>query len=97
MHGFSQSGVGVVVGDEKEGGNGVKGTFNKDMTNDEMTFLDTQRNVRPSSQTCNQMWRAQREKVRVCAYDEVLSVHLPRRVHGSCHCLDAKLPERRKI
>ena len=44
-HGFSQipdSGVGVVVGDERMGRNGVEGTFNKDMTNDEMTFLDTQ-------------------------------------------------------
>ena len=40
-HGFSLipvSGVGVVGGDEKMGGNGVEGTFNKDTTNDEMTF-----------------------------------------------------------
>ena len=41
------------------------------------------------------MKRAQRERVRVCAYGDVLSVHLLRRVHGSCHCLDAKLPERK--
>ena len=37
-HGFSLipvSGVGVVVSDEKRGGNGVERTFNKDMTNDE--------------------------------------------------------------
>ena len=75
-HGFSLipvSGVGVVVGDEKRGGSGVEGTFNEDMTKDEMTFLDTQRSVKPLSQTCNHMWRAQREKVRVYAYGEVLS------------------------
>ena len=67
-HGFSVipvSGVGMVVDGEKTGGNGVEGTFNKDMTNDEMTFLDTQRIVRPLSQTCNHMWRAQGEEVRV--------------------------------
>ena len=39
--------------------------------------------------------RAQRKKVRVRAYGEVFSVHT-RRVHCSCHCLDAKLPERTK-
>ena len=33
------SGVGVAVDGEKKRGNGVEGTFNKDMTNDEMTFL----------------------------------------------------------
>ena len=40
-HGFSLIpviGVGVVVNGEKTGGNGVEGTFNKDMTNYEMTF-----------------------------------------------------------
>ena len=76
-HGFSLipvNGVGVVVDGKKTGGNGVEGTFNKDMTNHETTFLDTQRIVRPLSQTCNHMWRAQRERVRVCAYGEVLSV-----------------------
>ena len=41
------SGVGVVVDGEKIGRNGVERTFNKDMTNDEMTFLDTKRIVRP--------------------------------------------------
>ena len=59
------------------GGNGVEGTFNKDMTNDEMSFLDTPRIVRPLSQTCDRMWRAQREKVRVCAYGEASSAHGP--------------------
>ena len=44
------------------------------MTKIEMTFLDTQRVVKPLSRTCTHMWRAQREKVRVCAYGEVLSV-----------------------
>ena len=61
------SGVGVVVGDKKIGGYGVEGTSNKNVTNDDMTFLDTQRIVKHMSQTCNHMWRAQREKVRVCA------------------------------
>ena len=53
-------------GDEKIGGNGVEGTFNKDMTNDEMTFLDRESGVRS-------------EKKRACAYGEVLSVHTPSR------------------
>ena len=57
----------------------VERTFNKDMTKDETTFLDIQRIVRPVSQTCNHTWRAQREKVRVCAYGEVLSLHPPSR------------------
>ena len=81
-HGFSLipvSGVGVVVDGEKTGGNWVEGTFNKDMTNDEMTFLDTQRIVKPLSQTCNHIWCAQQEEVLVCAYGEVLSVHAPSR------------------
>ena len=73
------SGVGVVVDSEKTGGNGVEGKFNKEMTNDEMTFLNTQRIVGPLSQTFNHMWRAKGEKVRECAYGEVLSVHLPSR------------------
>ena len=34
-------------------------------------LLQTQRIVRPLSQSCNHTWRAQREKVRVCAYGEV--------------------------
>ena len=81
-HGFSLipvSGVGVAVDGEKTGGNGFEGTLNKEMAKGEMTFLDTQRIVRPLSQTCDHMWRAQREKVRVCAYGEVLSVHTPSR------------------
>ena len=45
------------------------------MTKDEMPFLDTQRIVRPLTRTCDDTWRGQREKVRVCAYGEVLSVH----------------------
>ena len=78
-HGFSLipvSGVGVVVDGEKTGGNGVEGIFNKDMTND-MTVPDTRRSVKSLSQTCNHVWRAQRESARVCAYGEVLSLHLP--------------------
>ena len=44
-HGFSLipvSGVVVVVDGEKIGRNGVEGTFKKDMSNDEMTFPDTE-------------------------------------------------------
>ena len=69
----------MLVDGEKTSGNGVEGTFNKDVTEDEMTFLDTQRIVTPLSQTCNHVWRAQREIMRVCAYGEVLSVHSPSR------------------
>ena len=36
----------------KIGGNGVEGTFNKDMSNDEMTL------EAPLSQTCDHIWRA---------------------------------------
>ena len=36
------------------------------------------------------------QKVRVRAYCEVLSVH-PRRVHGSCHCLDARSVREKKL
>ena len=79
-HGFSLipvSGVGVAVDGEKTGGNAVEGTFNKDMTKDEMTFLDTQRIVKPLNQTCNHMWRPQRKKsARVCVRWGV-SVHAP--------------------
>ena len=79
-HGFSLipiNSVGVAVDGEKTRRNGVEGTLNKDMAKDDMTFLDTQRIVGPLSQTCNHLWRARREKVRVCAYGEVLPVHLP--------------------
>ena len=36
--GEAVGGVSEAVGDGKMGGNGVEGTLNKDMTNDEMTF-----------------------------------------------------------
>ena len=42
--GEAVGGVSEAVGDEKIGGNGVERTFNKDMTKDELTFLDTQTN-----------------------------------------------------
>ena len=77
-HGFGLipvSGVGVVVDGEKTRGNGAEGTCNKDRTKDEMTFPDTQRIVRPLSQTYDHMWSAQRERVRVCAFGEVLAAH----------------------
>ena len=81
-HGFGLipvSGVGEVASDEKIGGNGVEGTFNKDMTSDEMTFSRHTENRQALSQTRNHMWRAQRDKVRVCAYGKVLSVQTPRK------------------
>ena len=37
---------------------GVKGTFNKDMTNDELTFEAHERIAKPLSQTCTHIWRA---------------------------------------
>ena len=41
-------GVSEAAGDEKKkGGNGVEGTFNKDMTNDEMTFEAHKQIVKP--------------------------------------------------
>ena len=40
-------GVSEAAGDEKKGGNGVEGTFNKDMTNDEMTFEAHTQIVKP--------------------------------------------------
>ena len=67
-------GVGEAAGGDKIGGNGVEGTFNKDMINDEMTEAHKQI-VKPLSQT---FWCAQAcaaRKVRVCAFGEVLSVH----------------------
>ena len=45
--GEAASGVGEAAGDEKIGGNGVEGTFNKDMTNDEMTFEAHKQIVKP--------------------------------------------------
>ena len=69
-------GVSEAASDEKGGGNGVEGTFSKDMTNDQMTFEAHSQIVKPLSQTCTHIWRAQavaqRVKVRVCAYGEVL-------------------------
>ena len=65
-------GVGVTVDGEQTGRNGGR-RFNKDMTKDEMTFLDTQRIVRPLSQICVKV--RNKKKVRVCEYGEVLSVH----------------------
>ena len=76
----------------KIGRNAVERTFNKDMTTDEMTFVAHKQIVKPLSQTCDHIWRAsaaQREKVPLCAYGEVLSVHTHRvelmgHVHGAC-------------
>ena len=109
--GEAVGGVSEAVGDEKIGGNGVEGTFNKDMTNDEMTCEAHKQIVKPLSQTCDHIWRASvrsEKRVRVrtvncCLYmgqnTSIISPHdrfsrKTRCVHGSCHCLDAKLPQR---
>ena len=39
---IAASDVSVAVHGEKTGGNGVEGTFNRDITKDEMTFVDTE-------------------------------------------------------
>ena len=95
--GAAVGGVNEAVGDEKKGGNGVEGTFNKDMTNHEMTLEAHKQIVKHLRKTYIHIWRARacaaRKKcasvrtVRCCLYT-------PPRVHGSCHCLDAKLPGR---
>ena len=64
----------VVVSDEKMRRNGVERAFSKKMTNDGNDLSKHTENRQAESQTCNHMWRPQREKVRACAYDEVLSV-----------------------
>ena len=51
-------GVSEAVGDEKIGGNGVEGTFKKDMTSDGITFQAHKQIVKPLSQTCDHIWRA---------------------------------------
>ena len=45
-------GVNEAVGDKKKGGNGVEGTFNKDMTNDGMNFEVHKQIVKPLSLSC---------------------------------------------
>ena len=69
--GKAAGGVSEAVGDEKIGGNGVEGTFNKDVTNDEMTFEAHKQIVKPLSKTCNHISRAKacaaRKSARVCA------------------------------
>ena len=87
--------VSEVAGEENTGANGVEGTFNKDVND----FWGSQTNRQLlgtnawSHLACE---RAQREKVRVCAYGEVFSVHPPSR-SWQLPLLDAKLPERTKI
>ena len=66
--------VSVRQGDEKIGGNGVERTFNKAMTNDGMTFEGYKHIAKPLSKRVIE--RAQREKVRVCAYGEVFTEQL---------------------
>ena len=66
--GEAVSGVTEAVGDEKIGGSGVEGTFNKDMTNDEMTSEAHKQIVKPLSQTCDHIWRASVRNWKKSAY-----------------------------
>ena len=94
--GEAVGGVSEAVRDEKVGGNGVEGTFNKDMTNDGMTFEAHKQIAKPLTQTCDHIWRASvhSEKKCTCVRTERCSVYTNRHVHGSCHCLDVELPEK---
>ena len=71
--GGTVGGVSEAVGDEKIEGNGVEGSIQaKDMTNYEMTFEAHKQIVKPLSQTCTHIWRAQacaaRKSARVCVW-----------------------------
>ena len=71
--------------EENTGGNGVDGTPNNDMTDEGMTFEKTHKDssfLEPHVKAC-----ACVRLVKYCLYTI-------RCVHGSCHCLDAKLPEK---
>ena len=72
--------------------------INKDMTIDEMTFEEHEQIVKPSTQTCDHIWRAtvRSEKKCACVRTVRCCLYTHRRLHGSCHCLYAKLPERAK-
>ena len=69
--GEAVGGVIEAAGDEKIGGSGVDGTFNKDMTNDEMTFETHKHIVKHMNQTCIHIWSAQTCAARKSAYGEV--------------------------
>ena len=78
-----------VEDEENTGGNGVNGTPNNDMTDEGMIFEKTHKDssyLEPHVQS--RVKCACVRPVRYCLYT-------PRRVHGSCYCLDAKLPEKR--
>ena len=66
------------------------------MTNDEMTFEVHEQIVKPLSQTCDHIWRAsvRSEKKCACVRTVRCCLYTSRPVHGSCHCPDAKLPEK---
>ena len=51
--GEAVGGVSEAVGDEKIRGNGFEKTYNKDMTNDEMTFEAHKQIVKTLSPTCD--------------------------------------------
>ena len=59
--------VSEVAGEEKIGGIGVEGTFNKDMTNDGTTFEAHKQIVKPWSQMCAHIWRASVRGEKNCA------------------------------
>ena len=70
-----------VEGEENTGGNGVEGTPDNDMTDEGMIFEKTHKDssyLEPCEVRMSEMWHTQREKERVCASSEVLSVHPPR-------------------
>ena len=94
----SASVVSEVASEEKKGINGVERTVKKNMTNDGMIFEAHKRIVKLLSHMCDHIWRAsvRSEKKCACVRTVKCSLYIRRRVHGSCHCLDAKLPERTK-
>ena len=64
------------------------------MTNDEMTFEAHKQIVKPLSLEPRGCLRVQCAARKMCACVRTVRCHLytpHRRVHGSCHCLDAKL------
>ena len=93
--GEAVGGVSEAVSDEKIGRNGIEGTFHKEMTNDEMTFERHKHIIKPLSQTCDHIWRAnvRSEKKCACVRTVRCCLYTHRRVHGSCHFLDTKQPE----
>ena len=102
-HGFNLipvSGVSEAVSDEKKGGNGSKEHSTE--TWSKMKWLLWHTKQKPSSPWAK---RVITSGVRACAARKKCEcvrtvkccLYKARRVHGSCHCLDAKLPERKIV